>query len=273
MFIIVSSIIIAISVAPKVRNLFWEYVLRFFVSFRIFEYFSFFFNEVLFWKMEKAKAFEEFKNTFQNYRRYVYGLLFIFTLENFRIITRYFYTRNRWDRFSLSYGLYENKTFLRIKKELLSTLGNVLSFGVSLVVFFVIVGFAVFKTLSKKFTFENNFIFEGMIFAFFFWIAFVIFFSLNLYQRMHNYYRNYLKNNVIDQKKDAWVCFKTMTWHYLLNIFMFVAIALNIPIDLFVVFAILKFIPWQLIFNHFTRDWENNTEKQYFNLKGFLSFS
>ncbi|CBZ40098.1 hypothetical protein MSUIS_00050 [Mycoplasma suis KI3806] len=251
-FIIISVVVVSILVSTKVSTLLYEYVFRFFVPFKIIHYLTDFFQDFVF--SGNSKAFSEFQNLFTDYRRYVYGIIILFTIEKIRLFMRYFYTIRKWDRFSLSYGIYENNKFLKVKKELLSTLGNVLSFGVSLVVFFVIITFAIYKQLQKKFDFQNNFMFEGMVFALFFWLAIVIFFALNIYQRIHNYYRNYLKNNVINQKKDAWQSIKSLMWHYLLNIFGFVIISLNYPIDLFLMFMTLKFIPFRAISS---RLWEN----------------
>ncbi|AGX88795.1 hypothetical protein PRV_00015 [Mycoplasma parvum str. Indiana] len=249
----------------------YEYVFRFFIVFRMPEYIGEFFKKFVI--SDWSSISEDFENLLTNYRRYVYGIILVFTMEKIRLFFRYFYSIKRWDRFGLSYGIYENSKFLKVKKELLSTLGNVFSFGVSLIVFFVIIAFSIYQQLIKGISFEHNFMFEGIIFACFFWIAIVVYFALNLYQRIHNYYRNYLKNNVINQKKDAWQAIQSLLWHYFLNIFAFVIISMNFPIDLFLLFAFFKFIPWKLIFSYLReKRAEKKNNKFFYYTNSFLNF-
>ncbi|RAO95276.1 hypothetical protein DNK47_00235 [Mycoplasma wenyonii] len=244
-FLLVSSLVIAIAVSSKVQKLLFEYVFRFFVPFKIYDYITDWWKGFLI--TGKEEYFDNFQNPFTNYRRYIYGAILIFTIEKVRLFLKYRRAIKKWGKFSLSYGIYEHKEFLKVKRELLRTLGNVLAFGITLFVFCSAILFAIYKDLVKDFNFENNFIFEGVIFSFFFWIAFVVFYCLNIYQRTHNYYRNYLKKNKIDQKKDAFVVIKSLVWHYLLNLFGLAMIALNIPIDLFIILMGLKFLPWNNI--------------------------
>lgn len=258
-FLIISSLVIAILASSKVQKLLFNYVFSFFVPFRIFEYFSELLNDFLI--NNSKKTFSKFVTIFTDYRTYVYGAIFIFTIEKIRLFIKYRRVMKKWNKFSLSYGIYENKRFLKVKKELLKTLGNVLAFGVTLLIYCGILLFAVYKELIKKFNFENNFIFEGIIFAFFFWISFVVFYCLNIYQRTHNYYRNYLKNNKINQKKDAFIVIKSLLWHYLLNLFSLFMIALNVPIDLFIIFMSLKFLPWVQIASRIKRLFVVNREE------------
>ncbi|AFO51583.1 membrane protein [Candidatus Mycoplasma haematolamae str. Purdue] len=245
-FIIVSSIVVSILLSDKVQKLLNEYALRFFKTFSTGEYIKDFFQHSV--ALESEQITKDFQNPFTDYRRYFYGLIIFFTLEKIRICCRYFCSIKKWDKFTLSYGIYENERFLCVKRELLTALGSILAFGVSLVFFFVILGVAIFKELSKSSSFENNFMFESVIFALFFWLAFVVFFCLHIYERFHNYYRNYLKNNKIDQRRDAMKTISSLLWHYLLNIGGLIMVALNFPIDLFVGFLCLKFVPWRSVY-------------------------
>lgn len=86
-FLLVSSLVIAVAVSTKVQRLLFEYVFRFFVPFEIYKYITDLLQD--FFVTKKEKYFKEFQNIFTNYRRYIYGAILIFTIEKVRLFLKY----------------------------------------------------------------------------------------------------------------------------------------------------------------------------------------
>ncbi|AFN64813.1 membrane protein [Mycoplasma wenyonii str. Massachusetts] len=243
LFLIISSLVITNLFSKD----FWK-ELRLFVPYKVFNYLK---EKEIFKKYWVTNfSVNDFSKNIFSWKIYVYGAFFLLTIESIRLFFKCKRITNKWNSFSLSFGINENQKIKKVKKEIIRTFGNVIAFGIVLLLYLGFIFYVIINHLIRgNYNFSSNFILKRIIFALFFWITLTFFYFLNIQKRIKKYYRNYYQKKDVNKKIDYLVVTKSFSWHLLLNLFGCFMVVLNIPIDLFIIFMVLKFIPWNNIFS------------------------